>query len=67
MQVLVYGEWPGQSKNIVPFFTASFSEEDKAEVPEKAFSGPFIFLFVGNLVEGKATTGGDETSGGTEF
>jgi glycosyltransferase involved in cell wall biosynthesis len=53
MQVLVYGEWPGQSKNVVPFFTASFSEQEKAEVPKKAFSEPFIFLFVGNLVEGK--------------
>jgi glycosyltransferase involved in cell wall biosynthesis len=53
MQVLVYGEWPGQSKNIVSFFTASFSENKKAEVPKKAFSEPFIFLFVGNLVEGK--------------
>ena len=53
MQVLVYGEWPGQTKNIIPFFTASFSEEEKAEVPKKTFSEPFTFLFVGNLVEGK--------------
>ena len=53
MQVLVYGDWQGQSKNIIPFFTASFSEEEKAEVPKKTFSGPFTFLFVGNLVEGK--------------
>ena len=53
MQVLVYGEWAEQSKNIVPFFTASFSEREKAEVREKSFSGPFTFLFVGNLVEGK--------------
>lgn len=28
MKVLVYGEWPNQSKNIVPFFTASYSEEE---------------------------------------
>ena len=53
MQVLVYGEWPGQSKNIIPFFTASFSEEEKSQVSEKRFLEPFIFLFVGNLVEGK--------------
>jgi glycosyltransferase involved in cell wall biosynthesis len=25
---LVYGDWPNQSKNIVPFFTASYSEEE---------------------------------------
>ncbi|MCC8358541.1 glycosyltransferase family 4 protein [Salinimicrobium sediminilitoris] len=53
MQVLVYGEWPRQSKNIIPFFTASFSEKEKVEVPKKTFSEPFTFLFVGNLVEGK--------------
>lgn len=53
MQVLVYGDWPGQSKNVVPFFTASFSEAEKDEARKKAFSEPFIFLFVGNLVEGK--------------
>ncbi|WP_367158784.1 glycosyltransferase family 4 protein [Lutibacter sp.] len=27
-KVLVYGDWPNQSKNIVPFFTASYSEEE---------------------------------------
>ena len=53
MQVLVYGEWPEQSKNILPFFTASFSEKIIPEVKEKDFSGPLNFLFVGNLVEGK--------------
>ncbi|MGA9589043.1 MAG: glycosyltransferase, partial [Salegentibacter sp.] len=53
MQVLVYGEWPGQTKNVLPFFTASFSEKERAEVQKKAFSGSFTFLFVGNLVEGK--------------
>jgi glycosyltransferase involved in cell wall biosynthesis len=26
MKVLVYGEWPNQTKNIVPFFTATYSE-----------------------------------------
>lgn len=28
MKVLVYGEWPNQSKNIIPFFTASYSENE---------------------------------------
>jgi glycosyltransferase involved in cell wall biosynthesis len=28
MKVLVYGEWPNQSKNIVPFFTASYSKKE---------------------------------------
>ena len=29
MQVLVYGEWEGSSKNIKPFFTATYSEMKK--------------------------------------
>ncbi len=53
MQVLVYGDWPKQTKNIKPFFTASFSETEKQEVQEKAFKAPLTFLFVGNLVPGK--------------
>ncbi len=52
IKVLVYGDWPGQSKNIVPFFTASFSEKDR-EVVEKEFTSPFKFVYTGNLVEGK--------------
>ena len=64
MQVLVYGEWERQSKNILPFFTASFSEVEKAEVRKKTFLEPFAFLFVGNLVAGKAAAGGDQINSG---
>lgn len=53
MQVLVYGQWSGQSRNVRPFFTASFSEEFIYEVEEKEFKPEFIFLFVGALVQGK--------------
>ena len=28
MQVLVYGEWPNQTKNVKPFFTATYSESE---------------------------------------
>ncbi|MGM0932641.1 MAG: glycosyltransferase family 4 protein [Bacteroidota bacterium] len=52
IKVLVYGDWPGQSKNIVPFFTASFSEKDR-EVLEKDFTPPYKFVYTGNLVQGK--------------
>ena len=31
MQVLVYGEWKNQTKNIKPFFTATYSEEEIEE------------------------------------
>jgi glycosyltransferase involved in cell wall biosynthesis len=53
MQVLVYGEWPHQSKNIKPFFTASFSEKEIKNVQEKIYEGKYKLLFVGNLVPGK--------------
>ena len=52
IKVLVYGEWPQQTNNIKPFFTASFSEKEKFSI-KKEFNAPFQFLFVGNLVEGK--------------
>lgn len=52
MNVLVYGDWKNQSKNIIPFFTATFICKDKI-IQHKTFSDPFNFLFVGNLVKGK--------------
>lgn len=52
IKVLVYGEWPNQTKNILPFFTASFPENEIESI-EKDFSNNLDFLFVGSLVEGK--------------
>src|SRR5690606_7143304 len=52
IRVLVYGDWPGQSKNILPFFTASFSESE-IEKTNKGYRPPYKFLFVGNLAVGK--------------
>src|SRR5680860_191943 len=52
IKVLVYGDWPEQSKNIVPFFTASFSETEKG-LHNKDFTSPFKFIFVGGLSPGK--------------
>ena len=48
IKVLVYGEWPNQSKNILPFFTASFSETEKIKI-DKNFASPFKFICVGSL------------------
>jgi len=52
MTVLVYGQWPSQTKNILTFFTASFYENEIVKI-EKDLSKPLKFLFVGNLVPGK--------------
>lgn len=57
MQVLVYGKWENQSKNIKPFFTATYSEKEsqKSEVRSQKllFEPPYKFIFVGTLSKGK--------------
>jgi glycosyltransferase involved in cell wall biosynthesis len=53
MQVLVYGEWETSTKNIKPFFTASYFEKDKIEVKPRKLEGKISFLFVGTLSNGK--------------
>jgi glycosyltransferase involved in cell wall biosynthesis len=53
MQVLVYGEWEGSSKNIKPFFTATYHEADKSAIIQRDFKSQICFIFVGALVSGK--------------
>ncbi|WBL23200.1 glycosyltransferase family 4 protein [Zunongwangia sp. HRR-M8] len=53
MKVLVYGDWPEQTKNIKSFFTASFSENECVHIDDKIIENQVRFIFVGSLVEGK--------------
>ena len=53
MKVLVYGNWEGQSKNIIPFFTATYKESQKEDIPKKDLLGEIRLLFVGSLNAGK--------------
>ena len=53
MQILVYGEWENSSKNIKPFFTASYFEKDKSAIKPRELKGKILFLFVGTLANGK--------------
>lgn len=53
MTVLVYGDWSNQSKNIKPFFTATYSESEKENIPKTTFDSTIEFIFVGSLVSGK--------------
>ena len=53
MQVLVYGEWEGSSRNIKPFFTATYNESDKSPIIQRDFESKIYFIFVGALVSGK--------------
>ena len=53
MQVLVYGEWEGSSRNIKPFFTATYHESDKSVIIQRYFNSQICFIFTGALVSGK--------------
>lgn len=53
MSVLAYGDWPNQSKNIVPFFTATYREAQVPEINTSTYSLPFRIMFVGSLAPGK--------------
>lgn len=52
MQVLVYGEWSHQSKNIKPFFTATYTESEKQPLLERNWD-TIELLFAGTLTPGK--------------
>ncbi len=53
MQVLVYGKWDGSTKNIKPFFTATYKETEKQLVSSRNFNNTIKFVFVGTLTSGK--------------
>ncbi|WP_194767991.1 glycosyltransferase family 4 protein [Tamlana sp. I1] len=53
MQVLVYGQWGNQTKNIKPFFTATYSEAEKVSFSAIDYTKPLQFVFAGMLVPGK--------------
>ncbi|WP_299017157.1 glycosyltransferase [uncultured Polaribacter sp.] len=52
-KVLVYGKWENQSKNIIPFFTASYKEEEIEKLGIKDISQTINLIFVGNFSRGK--------------
>jgi glycosyltransferase involved in cell wall biosynthesis len=53
MQTLVYGQWENQTKNIKPFFTASYSDFEIHPILKRNYIIPLKFVFVGKLVPGK--------------
>lgn len=53
MQVLVYGEWKSSSKNIKPFFTATYHKTEIEPLKIRNFEQVIHFVFVGTLVSGK--------------
>ncbi len=53
MKVLVYGKWENQTKNIKPFFTATYTETEKIANTPKNLNGIIKIIFVGTLSVGK--------------
>lgn len=53
MKALVYGEWPKQTGNVKPFFTATYSETEIEPLPNRSFDDEIKFVFVGGLTVGK--------------
>ncbi len=54
MTALVYGNWPDQTKNIKPFFTASYSEKDRTAVSKSPLNQGIKLAFIGTLTENKS-------------
>ncbi|KAA5822427.1 glycosyltransferase [Algibacter amylolyticus] len=53
MSVLVYGQWENQTKNIKPFFTASYFDSEKVKPEIRSYTEILKFAYVGGLVSGK--------------
>ena len=53
MKVLVYGEWENQSKSVVPFMSATYSENEKLPFKIRDYSKTLKFVFIGAMVVGK--------------
>lgn len=53
MMALVYGDWKDKSKNIRPFFTASYATSEKELIEDKPLKEEIRLIFVGALTLGK--------------
>ncbi len=52
-KVLVYGEWPNMTKNILPFFTASYHSKEIEEVKKINIHKKLRLIYVGGLTSNK--------------
>ncbi|MDY2587159.1 glycosyltransferase family 4 protein [Winogradskyella aquimaris] len=53
INVLVYGEWPNETSNVVPFMSATYRESEKQPFKHRDFNGRLKFVFIGAMVVGK--------------
>ena len=53
IKVLVYGEWPNETKNIYPFISATYRENEKISFKMRDYTQNLKFVFIGAMVIGK--------------
>jgi glycosyltransferase involved in cell wall biosynthesis len=53
IKVLVYGEWPNETRNVVPFMSATYRDDEKIPFVKRDFSVKLKFVFIGAMVIGK--------------
>ena len=54
IKVMVYGSWPDATKNVVPFFTASYRDSQKTKIEPRLINRKNLrLIFVGALIESK--------------
>jgi len=54
MTALIYGDWPDKTRNIKPFFTASYIRKDYQPVIKEPLSDRLNLVFIGTLTENKS-------------
>ncbi|WP_412560348.1 glycosyltransferase family 4 protein [Winogradskyella sp. MIT101101] len=53
IKVLVYGEWDNETKNITPFMSATYQENEKIYHNLRNYEHKLKFVFIGAMVVGK--------------
>ena len=53
MKVLVYGDWGKNNRNLLSFFTASYTSSEKVPIQIRSLTFPLQLIFVGSLHPGK--------------
>jgi glycosyltransferase involved in cell wall biosynthesis len=54
MTTLVYGDWPDKTKNIKPFFTASYSKNEIPAITKNVLDKEIRLAYIGSLVDYKS-------------
>lgn len=53
LKALVYGEWPNQTNNIFPMFTATYHDDEKEKINIRPINGKLNIIYSGRLIKSK--------------